>query len=388
MRKILLVSNTGWYLYNFRLPLARYLRARGIDVVMVSPYDAYVDRILAEGFRWIKLKMNRRSVNPFREVMVIGRLSRIYRREQPDAVHHFTAKCVIYGTVAAKLAGVRAVVNAVTGIGHIFMGTGLKAQVLRPVVKGLYRNILTARRVRVVFQNPDDLQLFSDDGLVVPNRTILIRGSGVNVLRFAPRPGQPHEVPVPIVLFAARVNGDKGVYEFVEAARQLRESGVQATFQLAGSPDVGNPTAVPATTLEYWRKEGAVDLLGHVDGIEEIMAQASIVVLPTHGGEGVPRVLLEAAAMGKPIVTTDVPGCREAVVNGENGYLVPAKNVDALTVAIERLLSDHALRQKMGTYGRAKMIEEFDDQDVAKRTALIYQSMGVFSSGQLERSYS
>jgi len=190
------------------------------------------------------------------------------------------------------------------------------------------------------------------------------------------------------VLFAARVNGDKGVYEFVEAARQLRESGVQATFQLAGSPDVGNPTAVPATTLEYWRKEGAVDLLGHVDGIEEIMAQASIVVLPTHGGEGVPRVLLEAAAMGKPIVTTDVPGCREAVVNGENGYLVPAKNVDALTVAIERLLSDHALRQKMGTYGRAKMIEEFDDQDVAKRTALIYQSMGVFSSGQLERSYS
>jgi len=263
------------------------------------------------------------------------------------------------------------------------MGTGLKAQVLRPVIKGIYRNILTARRVRVVFQNPDDLQLFSDDGLVVPNRTILIRGSGVNVLRFAPRPGQPNEVPVPIVLFAARVNGDKGVYEFVEAARQLRASGIHATFQLAGSPDPGNPTGVPATTLEYWRKEGAVDLLGHVDGIEEIMAQASIVVLPTHGGEGVPRVLLEAAAMGKPIVTTDVPGCREAVVDGENGYLVPVKNVGALAGAIERLLSDDTLREKMGAYGRRKMVEEFDDQDVAQRTALIYQSMGVLLPAEL-----
>jgi glycosyltransferase involved in cell wall biosynthesis len=239
-----------------------------------------------------------------------------------------------------------------------------------------------------VFQNPDDLRTFANDGLVVPNRTILIKGSGVNVHTFAPRPGQPNDAPVPIVLFAARVNGDKGVYEFVETARRLREKGVEATFQIAGNPDSGNPTAVPASTLEHWRTEGAVDLLGHVDGIEEIMSQATIVVLPTHGGEGVPRVLLEAASMGKPIVATDVPGCREAVVEGENGYLVPAKDIDTLADAVERLLRDKAMRQKMGEYGRAKMIEEFDDQDVAQRTALIYQSMGVFSPGQLERSYS
>lgn len=387
MRKILFVGNTGWYLYNFRLPLARFLRERGIEVVMVSPKDPYVWRLEAEGFRWVHLKMNRRSVNPFREIVVVGRLIRIYRRERPAAVHHFTAKPVIYGTIAAKLSGVRAVVNALTGLGHIFMGTGWKARVLRPLIKRIYRSILTARRVRVVFQNPDDLQTFSNDGLVVPNRTILIRGSGVNIHRFAPRPGQPNVPPVPIVLFAARVNGDKGVYEFVEAARRLREKGVEATFQLAGSPDPGNPTAVPAATLESWRTEGAVDLLGHVDGIEEIMSQASIVVLPTHGGEGVPRVLLEAASMGKPIVATDVPGCREAVVDGENGYLVTVKDVDSLANTIDRLLADSSLRQKMGTYGRAKMIEEFDDQDVAKRTALIYQSMGVFSPGQLERSF-
>lgn len=387
MRKILLVGNTGWYLYNFRLPLARFLRDRGIEVVMVSPDDPYVRRIESEGFRWIKLRMSRRSVNPLRELLVVGRLVRIYRREKPAAVHHFTSKCVIYGTIAAKLSGVRAVVNALTGLGHVFMGDGWKAKILRPLIKGLYRGILTARRGRVVFQNPDDLQTFSDDGLVVPDRTVLIKGSGVNVHKFAPRPGQPNDPPVPIVLFAARVNADKGVYEFVEAARRLREVGIEATFQVAGSPDAGNPTSVPPHILEAWRKEGAVDLLGHVDGIDEIMAQASIVVLPTHGGEGVPRVLLEAASMGKPIVATNVPGCREAVVDSENGFLVPTKDVDSLTLAINRLLNDPVLRERMGTYGRAKMIEEFDDQDVAKRTALIYQAMGVLSPGQLERSY-
>jgi glycosyltransferase involved in cell wall biosynthesis len=311
MPRILFVANTGWYLYNFRLPLARFLRGRDVEVVLVSPRDPYVARMQAEGFRWIELALDRRSVNPLRELLVVGRLARIYRQERPAAVHHFTAKCVLYGTIAAKLSGVRAVVNALTGLGHIFMGTGRKARVLRPIVRWLYRNILTARRVRVVFQNPDDLQTFTDSKLVVPDRTVLIRGSGVNLQRFSPRACRADAPPAPIVLFAARLNRDKGVCEFVEAARMLKSRGVEAIFQIAGSPDPGNPTSITAAQLEEWRREGAVDLLGHVDAIDEIIAQASLVTLPTHGGEGVPRVLLEAAAMGKPIVATDVPGCRE-----------------------------------------------------------------------------
>ncbi len=283
MPKILLVANTGWYLYNFRLPLARFLRDRGVDVVMVSPEDPYVARLQAEGFRWVELDLDRRSVNPLRELMVVGRLARIFRRERPDAVHHFTIKCVLYGTIAAKLAGVRAVVNALTGLGHVFMGTGWKARVLRPAVKWLYRNILTARRVRVVFQNPDDLQTFADSRLVVPDRTVLIRGSGVNLQRFAPRPGSPDGQPAPIVLFAARLNRDKGVHEFVEAARILKTRGVQATFQIAGNPDPGNPSTVKEADLEGWRREGAVDLLGHVDAVDDIIAPATVVTLPTHG---------------------------------------------------------------------------------------------------------
>jgi glycosyltransferase involved in cell wall biosynthesis len=329
----------------------------------------------AEGFRCVELKLDRRSINPFRELLVVMRLARIYGDERPAAVHHFTAKCVLYGTLAAKLSGVRAVVNSLTGLGHVFMGTGWKARVLRPIVTWFYRNVLTARRVRVVFQNPDDLRTFTDSRLVVPDRTILIRGSGVNLERFAPRPGEPEGVPAPVVLFAARLTREKGVYELVEAARILKAKGVKATFQLAGSPDPGNPSSIQESVLARWRREGAVDLLGHVEAVDDLMAEATLVVLPTYR-EGVPRTLLEAAAMGKPIVATDVPGCREAVIHGVNGLLVPARDPQALADAIERLLRDADLRARMGRAGRQKMVLEFDDQEVARRTANVYQVMG------------
>jgi len=384
MQKILLVANTGWYLYNFRLPLARFLRARGdVEVVLVSPRDAYVPRLTAEGFRWIELTLDRKSVNPLRELLVVARLAAIYKAERPDAVHHFTAKCVLYGTLAAKLTCVRAVVNALTGLGHVFMGSGWKARTLRPIVKMLYRRLLTARRVRVVFQNPDDLRTFTDQKLVVPDRTILIRGSGVNLKRFRPRPGNRDDAPCPVVLFAARLNGDKGIHEFVEAARTLKSSGgVGAVFQVAGAPDTGNPSSVSAAQMDDWRREGAVDLLGHVDTMDDLIAQAAVVVLPTHGGEGVPRVLLEAAAMGKPIVATDVPGCREAVLPSENGFLVPPKDARALAACVERLLCDADLRARMGAAGRRLMEQHFDDQDVARRTAAIYETMGALAPAE------
>lgn len=376
MPKILLTANTGWYLYNFRLPLARFLRERGVEVVLVSPRDAYVERLEAEGFRWIELELNRRSMNPLREASVLLRLARIYREERPVAVHHFTIKCVLYGTVAAKIAGISAVVNAMTGLGHVFIGTGWKTRLLRPVVKRLYRRVLCARRVRVVFQNPDDLQTFADSKLVVPDRAVLIRGSGVNLRRFAPRPiSAPAGQPAPIVLMAARLTAEKGVHEFVAAAQLLKERGVSATFQIAGEPDPGNPSSVSAQTLEGWRQEGIVDLLGHVEAVENPMAAATLVVLPSYR-EGVPRTLLEAAAMGKAIVATDVPGCREAVIEGENGFLVPPQNAPALADAIERLLRDPELCARMGASGRQKMVREFDDEDVARRTSQVYESVG------------
>lgn len=380
--KILLVANTGWYLYNFRLPLARMLRARGCEVVLASPQDAYVERLQAEGFRWVEVALDRRSMNPLQELVSLGQMLRLYRRERPQAVHHFTIKCVLYGTIAAKLVGIRSVVNAVTGLGHIFLGQSLAARALRPVIKRMYRHILSARRVRVVFQNPDDLQVFQDEQLVVPERTILIRGSGVNVSRFRPRPGLPDAPPHPVVLFASRLLSEKGVHEYVEAAALLRERGVLAVFQVAGDPDPANPSSVPAATLEQWREEGAVDLLGHVDTMDDLIACSTLVVLPSYR-EGTPRILLEAAAMGKPIVATDVPGCREVVEHGGNGLLVPPRDAAALAAAIAELLADPARCAAMGEAGRAKMLAEFDDQDVARRTVAIYEEVGVLGGERI-----
>lgn len=375
--KILLVANTGWYLYNFRLPLARFLRRQGTEVVLVSPWDAYVERLQAEGFRWIELQLSRRSVNPLVELLTILHLTFIYLRERPSAVHHFTIKCVLYGTIAAGLSGTKAVVNAVTGLGYIFISNDLKARILRPVIRFLYRQLLTAKRVRVVFQNMDDLQAFAKGKLIVPDQTVVIKSSGVDVKRFSPRPSHPDAIPSPVVLFASRLLGDKGVIEFVQAARILKTKGYCATFQIAGAPDPGNPTAISEATLELWRNEGAVDLLGHTDKIENLIALSTIVVLPSHGGEGVPKILIEAGAMGKPLVATDVPGCRDVVNHGENGFLVPVKNARVLANAIEILLKDIQLCQAMGAAAREKVLREFDAQDVIRKTAKLYELMGV-----------
>jgi glycosyltransferase involved in cell wall biosynthesis len=377
-RKILLVANTGWYLYNFRLPLARRLRLEGFEVVLVSPPDSYVGRLRAEGFRCIGLdQLSRRGVNPFLEVFALWELIRLYWREKPRAVHHFTIKCVLYGTIAAKLTGVRSVVNAVTGLGHIFLGRRLVTRLLRPPVRWLYRRILKARRGHVVFQNPDDLNAFVEARLVAPEKTVIIRSSGVDVARFSPRPGAP-DLPAdrtPTVLFVGRLIKEKGIHDFVEAARLIKaERGV--CFRVAGEIDPGNPSSLTVEQVEEWRREGAVDLLGHVDSIDEVIALADVVVLPSYR-EGTPRVLLEAAAMGKPLVATDVPGCREVVLPGHNGLLAEVENPQSLANAISQLLENPHLAHEMGLAGRELVESEFCSHKVVERTLDVYAAMGI-----------
>jgi glycosyltransferase involved in cell wall biosynthesis len=379
-QKILLVANTGWYLYNFRLPLARRLRTEGFDVVLVSPEDSYVERLRAEGFRCLTLyRLSRRGMNPFFEIFALWELMRLYWREKPRAVHHFTVKCVLYGTIAAKLTGVRSVVNAVTGLGHIFLGRRMATRMLRPPVRWLYRKILKARRGHVVFQNPDDLGAFVDAGLVAPEKTVIIRSSGVDMARFTPRPSNP-DLPadyVPTVLFVGRLIKEKGVLDFVQAAR-LVKAGQPVCFQMAGEIDPGNPSSLTAAQVETLRLEGAVDLLGHIDSVDDVIALADIVVLPSYR-EGTPRVLLEAAAMGKPLVATDVPGCREVVIPGVNGLLAEVENPDSLAAAIRQLLDNPDMRQEMGRAGRQLVESEFCARKVVEKTMGVYASMGIVS---------
>ncbi len=376
--KILLVANTGWYLYNFRLPLARRLRDEGFDVTLVSPYDTYVDRLRAEGFEHhALLRLERRSVNPVFELFALWELVRLYWAMGPRAVHHFTIKCVLYGTIAAKLAGVKSVVNAVTGLGHIFLGQRLVTRMLRPPVRWLYRNILKARRGHVVFQNPDDLDAFIQAGLVSPEKTVLIRSSGVCLQRFSPRPGGPDDPAgrVPTVLFVGRLIAEKGIHDFVEAARMVKAQH-DVCFQVAGDPDPGNPSSVDLATLEGWRREGAVDLLGHVDRIDDVIALSDIMVLPSYR-EGTPRSLLEAAAMGKPLIATDVPGCREVVEDGFNGHLVPLRDARALAQAITDLVENRERAMAMGMNGRTKVAAEFSVEKVVQDTMRVYSTLGI-----------
>lgn len=373
--KILLFANTDWYLFNFRRSLAVALRGAGHDVLLVSPDGPYGGRLRDLGFRWIPAPMVRSSLNPVREAALLTWLWRLIRDEQPDLIHGFTIKCAIYGSVAAKLAGVRARVNAVAGMGYVFTSEELRARLLRPFVRCLMRIAMDDGSARLILQNPDDVALFDRAGLVHPSRVRLIPGSGVDCVRFNP-PAPPINRPSTTfrVLLPARLLWDKGLKEYVAAARLLRSRGREIEFLLAGEPDSGNPAAVPLATVEGWNSEGVVRWLGHVEDMPELYRSVEAVVLPSYR-EGLPKGLIEAAACGLPLVTTDVPGCREVVTNGVTGLLVPARNAEALADAIAALQDDPHLRERLGTAARQKAVSEFDERVVVERTMHVYQEL-------------
>lgn len=375
MPKILLFANTDWYLYNFRHSLAARLRAEGWQVVLISPPGEYGPKLEALGFRWIPFDFATGGTNPFVELGVLRRLIALYRTERPDLVHHFTIKCVLYGSLAARLAGGIPVVNAVTGLGHIFTDSGRKATLLRPLVKGLYRFVLGTARSRVIFQNDEDRNFFTAAGLVDAERTRLIRGSGVDCTRFSPLPHPVATVAAPVkILFASRLLREKGIDELLAAVRIVRQSGLEAEFLLAGDIYPGNPSSLTAKEIAAIKEEGIVTCLGHVDDMLPLLAQADIVVLPSYR-EGTPRILIEAAAMAIPIVATDIAGCRGLVQDGINGFLVPVKDATALAAALQRLITDRELRQVMGAAGREIVLAEFDEVIVLEKTLAIYREL-------------
>jgi glycosyltransferase involved in cell wall biosynthesis len=373
--KILLFANTEWYLYNFRLALARALQGAGADVVLVSPAGPYGARLQEAGFRWIALPMERRSLNPLRELRLLLHLARLYRRERPDVVHHFTIKSVVYGSLAARLTSVERRINAVAGMGYVFTSRAPRARMLRPFVRMLVRAALGGAQTRLILQNHDDLADFAQAGLIDPGRVRLIRGSGVNTDRFRPRNTPRQNDDVLRVLLAARLLWDKGIQEYVDAARQLKAEGLQIEFLLAGEPDLGNPAALPAATLQAWSTEGLITALGHVDDMPSWLHRADLAVLPSYYREGVPKSLIEAAACGLPIIATDAPGCREIVAHGVNGLLVPCRDARALAAAIRFMYENPSERIRMGAAGRAKALREFDEKLVLADTLAVYREL-------------
>jgi glycosyltransferase involved in cell wall biosynthesis len=370
-----LYANTDWYLYNFRRSLALALRQAGYDILLLSPPGPYGEKLRELGLRWEPLPMDRRSLNPLREFKLLWHLTRLFARERPSLVHSFTIKCAVYGSLAARFAGVPARINAVAGMGYVFTSDELKARLLRPVVRLLLRGALGGKNARLVLQNADDVSLFEQAGLADRADIRLIRGSGVNCEQLAHRDSrESRQQGASRVLLAARLLWDKGIAEYVEAARMLRAQGRSVQFLLAGTPDPGNPAAIPIETIRGWVTEGLVEWLGHVDDMPGLFATVDVVTLPSYR-EGLPKSLIEAAACGLPLVATDVPGCREVITDGKDGLLVPVRDAVALAAAIARLFDDKELAARLGAAAREKALAEFDERIVIERTLAVYQEL-------------
>lgn len=369
--KIILSANTDWYIYNFRLSLAKAIKQAGAEILLISPPGSYASRISEQGFDWKPLNISRRSMNPLQELATLLAYLALYRREQPSLVHHFTIKPVLYGSLAARILNVPAVVNSVTGLGYVFVNPGRFAALLRILVKPFYRIALSAHHSRVIFQNQRDRDLFVGQELVSTDRTLIIPGSGVDPNQFKPRLELLGE---PVILMASRMLWDKGVGELVEAARLLRQRGIAGKIVLVGGTDEGNPASVSSSQLRKWQDEGIIEWLGHRDDMPGIMASAHIVVLPSYG-EGLPKVLIEAGAAGKPVVATDVQGCRDIIQHGVNGLLVPPKNAVALAEALNRLIDDAELREKMGVEARKLILESYTNDHINRQTLELYRKM-------------
>jgi len=365
--KVLLFANTDWYLYNYRLPLARALRARGDDVILLSPPGRYGELLQKDGFHWLSFQLERKGMNPLTELLTITRLVIVFHREKPNLVHFFTIKPVLYGSIAARLSGVPRIVNAITGLGYIFSAAN---PLLRMLVKMLYRFSLL--NTSVIFQNPDDLKVFVQNGLISAKQAHLIPGSGVDIDVFRPSPEPTDEV---VVILAGRLLRSKGVPEFVQAARSIKGEGIRARFIIVGEPYLDNPDSIQQQELISWQKEGVIETWGWHDDMADVISKTSIVCLPTTYKEGLPRLLLEAGACGRPVIATDIPGCRMVVREGENGLIIPPGDLAALVIALKTLIQNPELRQKMGVRGREIVEQEFSVNRVISQTLDVYNQI-------------
>jgi lipopolysaccharide/colanic/teichoic acid biosynthesis glycosyltransferase/glycosyltransferase involved in cell wall biosynthesis len=369
--RLLFVDNDAGSFVAYRLDLAREARAAGYEVHIATPPGRAEALLLREGFHFHPIPMTRSGLSLWQELGCIHVLFYLYRGVNPDLVHNLRLKPVLYGGIAAYYAGVPSVVSTLTGLGHLFTSDSFKARIMRRLTQAGLKRAFQHPNHRVIFQNPDDRAIFVKSGTLPTEKSVLIKGSGVDVSAYQPTPEPPGE---PVVLLVSRMLWDKGIQEFVDAAGLLRAEGVRATFALVGDTDSGNPTAIPVRQLTEWRAHGPVEWWGHQDNVKSILQRCHIACLPSYR-EGVPKFLIEAAACGRPIVTTDVPGCREIVQHGRNGLLVPARNCQALADALRQLIADPSAREAMGARGRVLATADFSLGGVVSNTLDVYKKL-------------
>lgn len=360
-KKALIVANTAWNIHNFRQNIIKALLREGFDVVVASPTDEFMG-FLAEfpAIRHIPLRhLARKGLNPFTDLWLIRELTRIYRKESPSIIIHYTIKPNIYGSIAARLTG-HVCLSVITGLGYTFIHNGL----IGGVSKFLYKKALRWN-AKVIFENQDDRLLFEREGIIPASLAVSVKGCGINTEHFSPRPAGVSLSGKTTFLFVGRLLYDKGIREFVEAARKTQEQAPDTRFVVVGDMDGDNPATVTRRDLDAWVAAGGIEYKGFLHDVRDEIAAADCVVLPSYR-EAIARSLQEGMAMGKPVISTDVPGCREAVDDGDNGFLVPVRDAAALAEAMLRFVRlPERERARMGERGRHKVEQQFDEGTIA-----------------------
>lgn len=369
--KIIYIVNVDWFFISHRLPIALEALKQGHDVHVFTKDTGKMEYLKSLGIRVCPINLERGSVNPFKSLKLLLDLKEKITSIQPDVVHLVTIKPVLIGGLASILAKVPSIVYAISGLGFIFTNTMLKAKILRLGIIPLYRLALSAKNKTVIVQNLDDLRILRQYVAIPESQTTLIPGSGVDLKQFD---FQPFPLTNKIVLMACRLLADKGVYEFHRSVRLLKEKYPDVKFVLVGGIDPDNPTSLTKKELNEWVERGDLEWWGHQRDMSEILSQATIVVLPSYR-EGMPKVLLEAQALGRPIVTTDVPGCREAIEDGKTGFLVQVKDEQSLANAIEKLIINDELCLQFSHNARVLAEQKFDIKQVVKTHINIYENL-------------
>ena len=370
--RLLFIINDTTFFVSHRLPIAIAAQAAGFEIHLAALDSGGLEEVRAQGIVFHPLAVDRTGLNPFRDVFLFCQLLALIRSLRPTLVHTVTIKPVIYGGIAARLLRVPSLVSAVSGLGSVFVDSDKRAVLVRAIARGLYGLALAHRNSCAIFQNPEDRDQMIKARLAAPERTVLIRGSGVDTAIFHPSP-EPSGAPV--VILPARLLWYKGIREFVEAARLLRQLGVGVRMALVGDPPTHNRASVPQAKIQAWVEQGVIEWWGYRSDMPQVYADCHIVCLPSFYGEGVPRALIEAAACARPIVTTDTPGCREVVHDGDNGLLVPPRAPAALVEALRTLAGDPSRRVEMGCRGRARAMAEFSLEHVVEATLAVYERL-------------
>lgn len=370
--RLLFVVTEDWYFVSHRLSLALAVRNAGFDVGIATRVGRCAEQIKSGGIDVFPLRFMRRSSRrPWIEFRAVHELTALYQQWRPTIAHHVAAKPVIYGGRAAQRANVPAVVNALAGLGFVFTSTSLEARVLRPLVVHAYRKSLRHPNSRLIVQNEADESVAVDRNLTSRLAITRIPGSGVDVAAFTPRDESPG---TPIILLAARMLVDKGIHEFVQAASIAKSRGVIARFILVGDTDGENPTAISTAQIKRWHAEGHVEWWGHRADMPTVLNMAHVVCLPSYR-EGLPKVLLEAAACGRPLIASDVPGCREIAIHNETALLVPPRDAAALADAMQTLAADPQLRRRLGHRARELVCSRFTVEHVNRQTINVYREL-------------